>query len=332
MLLTINEHTVQLERAIDECRREYGILIDAIMNSQKGILQPHIITPAQIIRQMKASQADIPSELSLPVPLSATYQNLVLRIIEFDVFFKGNFLVYVIRLPLTNHVQYNVYHVLPLPIKIKDTDTKFTFILPEREYLLMDVAKQYYVRFRVDEIKECKLIDSYHRLCKQNHPVQVTHLHEEYEVEMLQSVRTIPTSCSQGVVEINQTVWTQLDDNEWLYVAPRPEVLTVLCFKREPSDIEIAGTGKLKLHSACKGYGSRILIQAQTTMSFNNTNKDIIPPLSLDYVCCLSEEKNVKLNKIHLDLPLKNVITRLDHLRLASRKVEEVERLISEED
>ena len=127
MLLTINEHTVQLERATDECRREYGILIDAIMNSQKSILQPHIITPAQIIRQMKASQADIPSELSLPVPLSATYQNLVLRIIEFDVFFKGNFLVYVIRLPLTNHVKYNVYNVLPLPIRTKDTDKIYIY-------------------------------------------------------------------------------------------------------------------------------------------------------------------------------------------------------------
>jgi hypothetical protein len=189
----------------------------------------------------------------------------------------------------------------------------------------MDVAKQYYVRFRVDEIKKCKLIDSYHRVCTQNHPVQVTHLHEECEVEMLQSVRAIPTSCSQRVVEITQTVWTQLDDNEWLYVAPRPEVLTVLCSKHEPSDTETVGTGKLKLHSACKGYGSRILIQAQTTMSINNTDKDIIPPLSLDYDCCLSEEKNAKLNKIRLDLPLKNVITRLDDLRLASRKVEEVE-------
>jgi hypothetical protein len=59
------------------------------MNSEKGILQPHIITPAQIIRQMKARQADIPSEHSLPIPLSATYQNLVFRIIEFDVFLKG---------------------------------------------------------------------------------------------------------------------------------------------------------------------------------------------------------------------------------------------------
>jgi hypothetical protein len=62
--------------------------------------------------------------------LSATYHNVVLNIIEFDVFIKDKFLVYVILLPLPNHVNY-VYHVLPLPIKIKDTNERFTFILPE---------------------------------------------------------------------------------------------------------------------------------------------------------------------------------------------------------
>jgi hypothetical protein len=141
-LLTVNEHTIQLERAINGRRKEYNILIDTIMNSQKGMLQPCIIIPPQIIKQMKASQADILSELSLPIPLSATYQNLVLNIIDFDVFISDNFLVCVIHLPLINHVNY-VYHVLPLLIKIKNTDTRFTFILPEREYLLMDIAKQY---------------------------------------------------------------------------------------------------------------------------------------------------------------------------------------------
>ena len=44
VLLTVNEHTIQLERSISECSREYNLLIGAIMNSQKGILQPHIIT------------------------------------------------------------------------------------------------------------------------------------------------------------------------------------------------------------------------------------------------------------------------------------------------
>jgi hypothetical protein len=58
------------------------------MNSHNAILQPHT-TPAQIVQQMKASQADIPSELLLPTPLSATYQNVVLHIIEFYVFFTN---------------------------------------------------------------------------------------------------------------------------------------------------------------------------------------------------------------------------------------------------
>jgi len=168
MLLTVNEHNMQLERALDECRREYDILIDAIFNSQKGFLQPHIITPDQIVKQLKASQTDIPGDLTLPIPLSATHQNLIVNIVDLDVFIKDNFLVYVIRLLLTNHIRYNVYHVLPLPISIKDTGTRFTFILPEREYLLMDTAKRYYAKLRVTEFEECKLITLCHRVCKQN--------------------------------------------------------------------------------------------------------------------------------------------------------------------
>lgn len=123
-----------------------------------------------------------------------------------------------------------------------------------------------------------------------------------------------------------------MEDNKWLYVAPQPDVLTVLCSKQEPSDIEIAGTGKLKLHSACKAYGSRILIQAQTIKTSNNTEKDIIPKLFLEYDCCVSKGRTAKLNKIQLELPLKSIVNHLEDLRLASHKVEEVDRLISEQE
>jgi len=73
-------------------------------------------------------------------------------------------------------------------------------------------------------------------------------------------------------------------------------------------DIEIVGTGKIIFHSACKAYGARALIQAQTIMTANNTEKNIIPPLSLDYDCYTSERKTAKLNDIHLDLPLRNIV------------------------
>jgi hypothetical protein len=280
---------------------------------------------------MKTNQADIPCDLSLPIPVTATHQNLILRIIDIDVFTKDIYLVYVIRLPLTIHVKYNIYHVLHLPIKIKYTDSKFILILPEREYLLMDVVKQYYARLRVDEFKECKVIDNYHYVCKQNHPVQVTRLQEECEAEMLQSVRAIPASCSQRILELNQTMWTQLNGNEWLSVAPRTDTLTVLCPRQEPTDIEIFGTSKLKLENMCKGYGAKILVQAQMIVTTNNTDKDIIPPTSLDFDCSVLEDKKIKLNNIHLDLPLKNVVNRLDDLRTSSHKIE-VEKLTDEQE
>jgi hypothetical protein len=60
------------------------------------------------------------------------------------------------------------------------------------------------------------------------------------------------------------------------------ETLTVLCSRHEPRDVEIHGTGKLKMHSMCKSYGSKNLIQAQMTIVSNNTGKDIIPPISLE--------------------------------------------------
>jgi hypothetical protein len=67
-------------------------------------------------------------------------------------------------------------------------------------------------------------------------------------------------------------------------------------------------------------------------MTSNNTEKDVIPPLSLDYDCCTSERKTTKLNDIHLDLPLRNIVNRLEDLRLASHKVEDVDKLISEQE
>jgi len=99
----------------------------------------------------------MPSDFSLPIPTSAAYQYLLLRIVNFDVFLKGKYFVYVIRLPLTSDMIFNLYHVLPLPIKARGTKSKFIFIQPENEYLLMDTSKRYFSGLRVDEIRECKL-------------------------------------------------------------------------------------------------------------------------------------------------------------------------------
>ena len=207
------------------------ILIDAVIDSQRGVIQPELITPTQILGQVKLSQADMPDDLSLPIQTSAPYQYLLLRIVNFDVFLKGKFLVYVIRVTLTSNVVFNLYHVLPFPIRIKGTESKFIFIKPENEYLLMDTAKRYFTGLKVDEVHECKILNKELRICKQCQPLQLAHLDEICEAQMIEPIRNIPASCSQRIVDLKHTLWKQLNGNELLFVTPVPEDLTVLMFE-----------------------------------------------------------------------------------------------------
>jgi hypothetical protein len=68
---------------------------------------------------------------------------------------------------------------------------------------------------------------------------------------MLQAVRTIPSTCSQRIAELNQTIWTQLHNSEWL-LPQKLKVLTILCSKHEPSHVTLIGTEKLKLKNLCR--------------------------------------------------------------------------------
>jgi hypothetical protein len=156
----------------------------------------------------------------------------------------------------------------------------------------------------MNELIECKIVSKTHKVCRQTQPVQLTHLDEVCLTQMIEPIRSIPASCSQRIVEINHTLWTQLDHNEWLFVPPTFDVLTVLFSKHEPTDVKLIGTGKLHLNSMCKAYGNRILIQSHATFVSNRTSKDFIPPLSLEYDCCGSVDKTIKLNELHLQIPL----------------------------
>jgi len=194
----------------------------------------------------------------------------------------------------------------------------------------MDTAKRYFTRLGADRINLCKIVSKTHKVCKQTQPVQLTHLDEECEAQMMEPIRSSPASCSQRNVELNHTLWTQLGNNEWLYVAPKSDVLTVLCSKHEPTDVKLLETGKLQLNSMCKAYGNRIFIQSHSMLLSNCTSKDVIPPLSLEYDCCGGIDNTFKLNDLHLHIPLRSVTNSLDDLRVVSHKVEDVENLIFE--
>jgi hypothetical protein len=56
--------------------------------------------------------------------------------------------------------------------------------------------------------------------------MQLPHVDEICEAQMIEPIRIIPASCSQRIGDLNHTLWKQLNGNEWLFVAPISDVLT----------------------------------------------------------------------------------------------------------
>jgi hypothetical protein len=141
MLITLNDHALKLDRAIEELQDQYSILIDAAIHAHRGIMQPQLISPRKILQIMKDNQDSFPRDQSLPIPLSSEYIPQLLQLIDLDVFVQGSFYFTLFTLPLVSHLSYNAYHIHVFPSKINGTALKFIFVQPEKEIIMVDKTK-----------------------------------------------------------------------------------------------------------------------------------------------------------------------------------------------
>ena len=74
-------------------------------------------------------------------------------------------------------------------------------------------------------------------------------------VKLLQPSGSVPPSCDKRDVEILNSVWTQLTNNEWIYFVPLSESVTILCTDKPPVGVLVSRIGKLGISANCKGYG-----------------------------------------------------------------------------
>ncbi|XP_049807185.1 uncharacterized protein LOC126249565 [Schistocerca nitens] len=322
---TVTEQVLQLAAVFGQIEEEYEQMINAIVNAQKGILQPHISNPVQIVKYLSLIRDEL-KDVKFPVPLAESSGYLLLRIIDLDVFISGSILGYVINIPLIDNNNFNLYRVLPLPKEIPNMKGRYIYIQPEKEFLLIDESKRQYAKLSADDLK-CKELSKNRRLCRQSFALLSTFAHEECEAKLLQPVREIPEDCVRKIVALNQSLWTHLNSNEWLYVAPKEEGLTVLCGKEPPKDLLMKGVGKISFYSKCKGYGTRVFIQTDRVIHSNVTKKDIIPQINLEFDCCVVNEEKKNVSMLTLDLPLEQVVTQLDDLKIAGKILDDVQRM-----
>jgi hypothetical protein len=140
--------------------------------------------------------------------------------------------------------------MIPIPLG----NNKFMYINTDESILCLDQTRKYYFKMNAEELDNCKHLDARTYICKQKHPLLSSYLQESCAVKLLQHRREIPKSCDTRLVQIRNTIWTQLDNNEWIYFVPTTESVTVICIGKEPIDVTLTGVGKLSVNTGCRHH------------------------------------------------------------------------------
>jgi hypothetical protein len=252
---------------------------------------------------MKALIQSIPSfpkDTTAPFPLSKNSINLVYKICDIHVYIDEGVLGYIISLPLINRGTFEIYKMIPIPISLGNN--KFVYINTDESILCLDQTRQYYFEMKTEELINCKNLDSRTYICKQKQPLLSSHLQESCAVKLLQHRKEIPKSCDTRLMQVRNTIWTQLDNNERIYFVPTTDSVTVICTEKETSEITLTGIGKLSINTGCKGYTAFAVLQTSLTLKVNSSIKgeDVLSQIPLKFDCCKELGFKFNVNSLHL--------------------------------
>jgi hypothetical protein len=137
-------------------------------------------------------------------------------------------------------------------------------------------------------LDSCKKLNAIKYVFKQNQPLLSSDLHENVGLNCCNPEEVSPPICDKRVVEISNSVWTQLANNEWVYFVPSSESVTILSMYKPPIDVIVPEFGKLWISTSCKSYGKLALIQTHSIVDVDNpaNESDFMFRVHLEYDCC----------------------------------------------
>jgi hypothetical protein len=328
----IEGHVLRVNNAMDTWQRKLDLLVASVGTAQKGVLQPQIISPFSLMEALMKSVTALPKDVMFPFPLSKDSAYLVLKVCNLQVYISKEVLVYVVHVPLVNRDQFDIYKLIPIPLPLNQV--RFLYLDTGNSFLWIDKAREFY--FMTDRywLNTCKELGVRLYVCNQDQPLLSSQLNGNCMVKLLQSRKSVPSSCEKRIVELSSPVWTQLENNEWIYFIPTRESITILCTGRTPVDVVLSGTGKLGINSSCRGYSKSVVLHPHSATTVNSSiqSKDLTSEVNLEYECCEELSTKINLSSIHLNTNFKHIVSHLDDLNIASHKISEIERSIEEQE
>jgi hypothetical protein len=80
--ITVEGHIARVNHAMEAIHRNLNLMIESVLNAQKGILQLQIVSPRVLIETLQKSAPMFPKDTMAPFTLSKDSSNILLRICD----------------------------------------------------------------------------------------------------------------------------------------------------------------------------------------------------------------------------------------------------------
>jgi hypothetical protein len=134
--IEVEGHILRVTIAVNQLQRRLDLLLNSVVQAQKGMLQPQIVSPATLMESLIKSAPAIPKDTTFPFLLSKDSIHLLLRLIELHVYIQDGILGYVILLLLVNRGMFDIYRLIPIPILLNGN--QFLYIETGKPFLWID--------------------------------------------------------------------------------------------------------------------------------------------------------------------------------------------------
>lgn len=299
---------------ITKCRQTQDALLDLVLDSQHGKINPLLLSPEQFARQISIIQGHIPTSVKIPGYKAGENLSSVYKIISTRARVMKSKIIIEVSIPLINVEQFQLFNLVPITTTQNNHSVS---IKPSAKYLATTLDRgKYWIMDEID-FRACRSTKSKEYICDSNRPLYTSNSKvAECEIKLLSHAKEFARTCKVMIVPEQKSVsWVKLNSgNTWILHAPMPQAIDVICEDKLHS-VSVSGTVKVELFRGCQIKHESTIIHAHEV-----------------YSSSLNSSFNPSLN-IHREPALQRLnTTRISFVNQGSMDLEELDKYISQQD
>lgn len=247
---------------INKMKETSNILINALLTSNDGRIDPKLVSPTKLLDILKNVQTFMPTTLQLITPVLLENLHIFYDIGKASAYIIDHTIRLFIEIPLkSSEREFTIYKAIPIPIPIAQNNLRMK-MKTDAIYLALSKNQNLHFEMNIDDYEACR--GQFIKICPYNAPIYRRHnintcLYANYEGDH----EKIKENCEIILSKRNKAEWIKIDNGEtWVHDIEH-ENLNLVCTGQEAKHISVSGRGTLFIPNSCEIHSDDyVLIQS----------------------------------------------------------------------